>query len=158
METTGLILQLPQPLHVIYPLPEFFDMPVKHGRIGSHAQFMRRLMNFNPLLTGTFIGIDLFPDGFVKYSSSPAGHLLQTCFLQPSQTFFKRNLCLAENIFHFHRGQRFNMKFGSYLPDAFKQRAVKVQILLWVYPANNMNLGYRLAVISFYNVPDLFRR
>src|SRR3546814_6352135 len=50
-----------------------------------------------------------------------------------------------------------DLKFGSYLPDAFKQRAVKVQILLWVYPANNMHLGYRLAVISFYNVPDLFR-
>src|SRR5690606_33533755 len=87
LKTSSTILQLTQSIHMVYTMPKLFDMSIKHSSIRMHTQFMRLLVDIQPLFGRTFIMGDFLPDVGMEYLSPSSRHGVQPTCLKISQPF-----------------------------------------------------------------------
>ena len=155
IESTGAILQVAQPVHVIDAVCIGFDMAVQHGRVGVHAFPVRRLMDAQPAFGVDFIGAYQAPDLRMKDFRASARHRIQPCHMQPVHTFFHTEFGFPEHIVQLHRGEPFDMQTGPVGLDLLQQFGKELQVHLRVDAANDMHFGHRFAVITFHDVQHL---
>src|SRR4051812_35243090 len=98
VETTGSVLQVAQPAHMVDPVGPRFYMAIQHRRIAVHTQLVGHFVYAQPTLRVYFIGSDLLPDSRRKDLCAAPGQTIQSGSLQLFHTFFHTELCLAEHI------------------------------------------------------------
>src|SRR3954467_8954171 len=86
-ESSGLILQIPQPLKVTYAMLERFTHTDHHGACGSKAEPMRLSMDHQPFVRFALQRADLVADLIIQNFATSAGHRIETRSLQSDEHF-----------------------------------------------------------------------
>src|ERR1700722_2640833 len=155
-EPAGIVLQATQAKHVVYPVLVILHVPVKHGRIGAQAQFVRRASGLNPLIAIDLVVADDMPYTVGEDLSTAPRQGIHTCVFHPGERFGNGEFGATRQVGHFDHGEGFDVHLGKALLKARDQIKEILKGKIGMQTADDVELRHRLAVAGGCGLPGLF--
>ena len=139
-EAAGFVLQLPQPLQVLDPLGQRFDVAEHHRRRAAAAQLVPHAVHVEPIVGQHLAARDCFAHAIDQNLAAAAGQAAEAGRLQSLQHRAQRQLGDLGEVMNLRRAEAVDVDLRKVLFDVAQQLFVPLQLELGMQAALHQNL------------------
>ena len=158
LESAGFVLQTAQAGKVVDDVSVVFDVAEEHGGVGGQSQFVRHLVDVEPLLRENLGGGDFLADVGMEDFGAAAGDGAKAGGLQALERFAHGKAGVAGDPVDLHGGHALQQNAGQHFARELKQLFVVFQIQIGNHPADDVQVGQVPVLRLFQILAGIFER